>query len=224
MWICTSARSIERCSRIRPATLSATPIRISVAGTTRSEIALIVSAKRTPASWSREPVELVDEDRDRLVAAHALQHRPHGVGRDRLLAESARPGLERLLVRLRESDLPAARPEPDLGERLAPDAREVVADVAGGTRRQRVRALEQLSRDCRERRLPHATLAVDDRVLARLRDDREDLADLIGAAGEEAATVDRRCRTEALADALHPIEQLLLAHLLARRRHTHDSA
>ena len=40
----------ERCSLIRPATLSETPIRNSVAGTPRSESALIVSAKSTLAA------------------------------------------------------------------------------------------------------------------------------------------------------------------------------
>jgi hypothetical protein len=50
--IWTSARSIERCSRISSSTSSATPTRTMVAATMRSESVLIVSAKRARSSGS----------------------------------------------------------------------------------------------------------------------------------------------------------------------------
>ena len=50
-------------------------------------------------------------------------------------------------------------------------------------------------------------------------DDGEDSLDLLGAAGEEAAAVDRRGRTERLGDGAHAVEQLGLAQLAGQRRH-----
>ena len=68
----TSARSTERCSRMSSLTLSATPTRTIVAGTTRSERALIVSANSTRPSVV-DAVELVEEDRERLATRKLLK-------------------------------------------------------------------------------------------------------------------------------------------------------
>jgi hypothetical protein len=92
------------------------------------------------------------------------------------------------------------RRELDLVERLVPDGVEVVADVAGRTSDEHVRAPEHLGRDGGKRGLADTPLAVDDGVLTGLLDDREQLGDLLAPSGEETAAIDRRCGAEDLAD------------------------
>jgi hypothetical protein len=166
-----------------------------------------------------QPVELVQEERHLALRAHFLQDRAHGVGRDIAAAEAVGSRLRPLLRPLREADRLLARAELDLAERLAPDGAEVVAHVARRAGGEHAGAAQQLGSDRCERRLAHAALAVDDGVLAGLRDDGEDVRDLLGATGEEAAPVDRRRGAECLGDTTHAVEQLRLAQLLLQRGH-----
>ena len=144
-----------------------------------------------PTSWSESDLDRVGEERARLrgrrsrsnsstkttisrccddsrerLADRVRRHRPRG--RAGWPAESAA-----LALRGREPD-PARRvADHDLVERLAPDAAEVVARVAGRPAR-RAKLEPRIICAChvRERRLADAALAVDDRVLARLADRR----------------------------------------------------
>src|SRR5262249_8987049 len=75
-----------------------------------------------------------------------------------------------------------------------------------------VRGPQQLRGDQSQRGLAHAALAVDDRVLSRLGDDREEIGDLLRAPGEEVSPIDRRRRAEGLSHSPHPIQEICLIH------------
>ena len=68
-----------------------------------------------------------------------------------------------------------------------------------------VRAVEKLRGDQSQRGLADAALTIDDRMLARLGDDRKDVGDLLAAPRREVSPVDRRRRTEGLGHPLRPI-------------------
>ena len=98
----------------------------------------------------------------------------------------------------------------DLAERLAPDALEVVAAVAGRARGQDAGGAEDLGRDADERRLADAALAEHDSMLAGLVDGREQIAELRSPTGEERAPVDRRRRPEGGVERLQAFDLLRL--------------
>ena len=100
----------------------------------------------------------------------------------------------------------------DLRQRLAPDARVVVARVAVGAHGHDARAAEHLGDNGHERGLADTALAVDHRVLSGLRNHGEELGDLVRAACEEPAPVDRRGGAERLGHQPHAVEELGLCH------------
>jgi hypothetical protein len=155
----------------------------------------------------REPVELVDEDRDPPAACERLEPASHVVRR-RVVGQQRRRAHLSLAVRRGEADSRFRDREAELAERLAPHALVVVAPVAGRPRSDDARGREHLGGHTDERGLADAALAVDDGVLPRLLGHREEVAELSGPAREEALAVDRRCRPEHLGERPQPLDLL----------------
>ena len=207
MWICTSARSIERCSAISCSTSSATPTRTIVAPGSSSDSVLIVSANSRRSSFGREPVELVDEDRDPPAARERLEPASHVVRR-RVLGQQRRRAHLSLAGRRSEADSGFRDGEAELAERLAPHAFVVVAPVAGRPRGDDARGREHFGGDADERGLADAALAVDHGVLPWLLGNGEEIAELACPPREEALAIDRCGRAEHLGERPQPLDLL----------------
>ncbi len=104
----------------------------------------------------------------------------------------------------------------DLAERLPPDTLEVVAPVAGRARGDDVRRAEHLGSDADEGGLADSPLAVDERVLAGLLGDGEEISELPRPAREERLPVDGCRRAEDLGQCLEALDLLRLAALQPR--------